>query len=254
MNDVVVRFFSALVATSLSIFCFTIGKQFWKTLWWTFSHTIMIAEFAALLGLGVGTGVLHSPIYLMIDWNFPKEYIVGGFFVLFIYVLFFDSDKIREHMVFSIAHIWITYPCLIGSKLSQNSSFMIGFLCVVWFADAGAYFAGKLIGSTPLMSHISPRKTVEGTIGAIVTAQLVAYLASTYVTSLKQRDWLIISFIVGIFGQIGDLFESLFKRAYGKKDSGVIMPGHGGFLDRFDAVLFSLVFTDIYLKWQNISI
>ncbi|MDE3838549.1 phosphatidate cytidylyltransferase [Bacillus methanolicus] len=112
-------------------------------------------------------------------------------------------------------------------------------LFIVWATDSGAYFIGRAIGKNKLWPEISPNKTVEGFIGGIVCAIIVAILFVFFTdidASLIQL--MIITVFLSIFGQIGDLVESALKRHYDVKDSGNILPGHGGILDRFDSLLF----------------
>lgn len=119
--------------------------------------------------------------------------------------------------------------------------YVIFALLIVWTTDSGAYFTGRKIGKTKLWPEISPNKTVEGFVGGIIIAvifaigmQLVTPIASSFVLLI------IVAIISSIFGQMGDLVESAIKRHYNVKDSGNILPGHGGILDRFDSLLFVL--------------
>jgi phosphatidate cytidylyltransferase len=112
-------------------------------------------------------------------------------------------------------------------------------LFIIWATDSGAYFIGRAMGKNKLWPEISPNKTVEGSLGGVICAILVAIifqLVAPVEESIIQL--LIIAVVLSIFGQVGDLVESAFKRHYGVKDSGRILPGHGGILDRFDSLLF----------------
>jgi phosphatidate cytidylyltransferase len=112
-------------------------------------------------------------------------------------------------------------------------------LFMIWATDSGAYFIGKALGKRKLWPEISPNKTIEGSIGGVVCAVIVAVLFSVFSeidASLFQL--LVITIVLSIFGQIGDLVESALKRHFNVKDSGRILPGHGGILDRFDSLLF----------------
>ncbi len=116
---------------------------------------------------------------------------------------------------------------------------LIGFMAIIWICDTAAYFLGRAIGKHKLHERISPKKTIEGGVagfvGAIVTALLFQYLFPMVLTKAQA---VMLGAGIGIFGQIGDLVESIFKRDAGIKDSSAILPGHGGFLDRFDAPMF----------------
>lgn len=114
-------------------------------------------------------------------------------------------------------------------------------LVVIWATDIGAYFAGRTFGRKKLWPEISPNKTVEGAIGGIVLACITAVIF--HIIESVAASWFIVigvTVLISIFGQIGDLVESAFKRHYGVKDSGDLLPGHGGILDRLDSLLFVL--------------
>lgn len=112
-------------------------------------------------------------------------------------------------------------------------------LFTIWATDSGAYFIGRKIGKNKLWPEISPNKTIEGSIGGVVCAVIVGIIFILFTSiDLTIAKMLILAIILSIFGQIGDLVESGLKRHFGVKDSGKIMPGHGGILDRFDSLLF----------------
>jgi phosphatidate cytidylyltransferase len=119
--------------------------------------------------------------------------------------------------------------------------YMFYALFIIWATDTGAYFTGRAFGKRKLWPEISPNKTVEGSIGGIVCALVVASVYQLYTGFFASFPTLLLMTVVlSIFGQMGDLVESAFKRHYGVKDSGNILPGHGGILDRFDSLLFIL--------------
>ena len=141
-----------------------------------------------------------------------------------------------------------------GNKFLQDIGLYIP-LCIVfslWVNDTMAYLIGSLIGRTPL-SKISPKKTIEGTLGGIVLCVitigfLYPLLFDKYLPQLILTNiWFIIPALCAIFGTIGDLFESKLKRMANVKDSGSFMPGHGGFLDRFDSLLFAAPAVWVYV-------
>jgi phosphatidate cytidylyltransferase len=124
----------------------------------------------------------------------------------------------------------------------------LGILTALWINDTMAYLVGSFIGKTPF-SKISPKKTWEGTIGGamlcIAVVALLGWCAKVYTVT----DWIAIAAIAAVFGILGDLFESKLKRMAGVKDSGRIMPGHGGFLDRFDSLLMAAPFVWLYVNF-----
>lgn len=129
-----------------------------------------------------------------------------------------------------------------------NYHYVLGIILLIWASDTGAYLVGSLIGKNKLYERISPGKTWEGSIGAAILNIGCAYVISLWFPELAFVHWAVISVLVSIFGTIGDLVESMLKRQAGVKDSGRIMPGHGGILDRFDSLLFVSPFIYAYLK------
>jgi phosphatidate cytidylyltransferase len=123
-------------------------------------------------------------------------------------------------------------------------------LFMIWATDSGAYFVGKATGKRKLWPEISPNKTVEGSLGGVFCALIVAVLFSL-LTEINANllSLLAITAVLSIFGQIGDLVQSAFKRHFGVKDSGNILPGHGGILDRFDSLLFILPLLHFFHLW-----
>jgi phosphatidate cytidylyltransferase len=116
----------------------------------------------------------------------------------------------------------------------------------IWINDTMAYIVGSLIGRTPL-SKISPKKTWEGTLGGIILCVLIFFLLTHWSHPILRLHLIFITLISAIFGTLGDLLESKLKRLAGVKDSGNIMPGHGGFLDRFDSLLIATPFVFLYV-------
>lgn len=123
---------------------------------------------------------------------------------------------------------------------------------LVWAADSGAYFAGKSFGRHKLAPNVSPGKTIEGFVGGLVCAMFIAYLATFYfeVANDKLTFFYIASLVTTLASALGDLTESIFKREAGLKDSGNLLPGHGGILDRIDSLTAALpVFALFYIYW-----
>lgn len=126
--------------------------------------------------------------------------------------------------------------------------FLLGAFILVWVNDTGAYLVGKNFGKQKLFPSISPKKTVEGFLGGLFFACIASYFIAKFTDTLDFTPWLILSIIVSVFGTIGDLIESKFKRQANVKDSGVIMPGHGGLLDRLDSIIFVAPFFYLFLR------
>ncbi|MFC5272104.1 phosphatidate cytidylyltransferase [Adhaeribacter terreus] len=125
---------------------------------------------------------------------------------------------------------------------------ILGIMLLIWSADSGAYFAGKSFGTHKLFERISPGKTWEGWVGGTILAIAVAWLLAEFMTDLTRFQWLGIAVIISVFGVLGDLVESMMKRSLGVKDSGTLIPGHGGILDRFDSLIMVVPFVVAFLK------
>jgi phosphatidate cytidylyltransferase len=124
----------------------------------------------------------------------------------------------------------------------------LGFIIMLWSNDTGAYLVGMSIGRTKLFERHSPKKTWEGFIGGVVISAGVGYIISLYFHELDWKQWMSVGILISCFGTLGDLVESMFKRSINIKDSGSILPGHGGLLDRFDGLLMAtpIVYTYLY--------
>jgi phosphatidate cytidylyltransferase len=138
---------------------------------------------------------------------------------------------------------------LLNDSTVFSPGIAIGFFILTWANDSGAYLAGVSFGRHKLMERISPKKTWEGFFGGILLAIVAAVLFSGWLGVVDRMHWIIIALIISVAGTYGDLAESMLKRSTGVKDSGSIMPGHGGFLDRFDSTItaFPLVYLFIAL-------
>ena len=122
---------------------------------------------------------------------------------------------------------------------------------LIWINDSFAYLIGSNFGRQKLFESVSPKKTVEGFLGGVFFSAIASYFIFKYTNNLEFSNWLIISVIISVFGTIGDLIESKYKRQANVKDSGNLMPGHGGLLDRLDSAIFVAPFIYLFLKILN---
>jgi phosphatidate cytidylyltransferase len=176
-------------------------------------------------------------------------------FLAFIYELFTRSATPFQNVGFIVlGMVYIGAPFALLDFIAFHgdqfySKTVFGLLALTWLNDTGAYLIGSRFGKHPLHPRISPKKTWEGTLGGVAVTFIVAFLLDVIIDEIRLIDWLVLAAIVSVFGTMGDLVESMLKRSVGVKDSGNLLPGHGGVLDRFDAFIFLLPFAAAYLLW-----
>lgn len=176
--------------------------------------------------------------------------LTGGVFCFFLIELFAKSEKPFDNIAYFLLatfYVGIPFSLLIIINDLHSPNVILGMLLLVWANDSFAYLVGSKIGKTPLFPRISPKKTWEGSTGGLIATFLTGIFLSYVFNDLSLISWIILAGIASIFGSLGDLVESMFKRSMKIKDSGKILPGHGGILDRFDAFIFIIPFTAIYL-------
>jgi phosphatidate cytidylyltransferase len=143
---------------------------------------------------------------------------------------------------FSLLHVFILRNGVYSYQI------LLGCLFLLWASDTGAYFAGVRYGKTKLFERVSPKKSWEGSMGGALAALMMAFVLAFVFQDLPPWQWHVIAVIIVVAGTYGDLVESLFKRSIAIKDSGSSLPGHGGFLDRFDGLLLSAPFIATFLN------
>ncbi len=170
-------------------------------------------------------------------------------FVSFVVELFLSSQSPFQNIAYYlIGFFYVCFPFVFlnwmvttdAGGYSPNRVF--GLLLLVWTNDTMAYFVGSQLGKHKLFERISPKKTWEGTIGGVICTVLIAWGLSFLIKDFSTPQWLALGAVAAVFGTLGDLVESMLKRSMGVKDSGNLLPGHGGMLDRFDAFIFALPF------------
>jgi phosphatidate cytidylyltransferase len=186
---------------------------------------------------------------LIIVSVFVTESISFAMFLTFFLCSFYHIIKKEDHAnivsYFLRDFLGAVYTAVLPSyimliRFMDGRAYIYLLLITIWAVDSSAYYVGSTIGKNKLIPNISPKKTMEGTVGGIIGAIIVLVLAKLfYFTNFSASQAVIFGFILSITAQVGDLFESLLKRAGGVKDSGDLIPGHGGMLDRIDSLLFA---------------
>lgn len=174
-------------------------------------------------------------------------------FIVFIAELYTKAANPFKNIAFTLLGVF--YVALPFSLLNYITTYtntysyeiIFGFFFILWSNDTGAYLTGSAIGKNKLFPRVSPGKSWEGSAGGAVFSYVVAYIISGWYTSITRIDWMVIATILIVIGTLGDLVESLLKRSINVKDSGTLLPGHGGILDRFDSLILASPFVFAYL-------
>ncbi|MEY8848204.1 phosphatidate cytidylyltransferase [Psychroserpens sp. XS_ASV72] len=267
MKEIVTRALSGLLYISLLI-----ASLFWQhtliVLFFIFGMVCM-AEFKKLIHLKSMFPFVVFPIlyFGFAYWNIISNNAVGHdeagqiLLVITIFVeLLLIKDLFSEKTIplfaskrFIITTFYLSsgfvFLILIGNfNQTFTPLLLLGAFILVWVNDTFAFLVGKNFGKQKLFPRVSPKKTVEGFLGGLFFSCIASYFIATYTETLNFTNWLILAIIVSVFGTIGDLIESKFKRQAEVKDSGIIMPGHGGLLDRLDSIIFASPFIFLFLR------
>ncbi len=199
-------------------------------LWWLFIYIIRDAVLINIL------------MFLSITVN-----------IVLIYFLFSKKKFYRAHEKFIIGLFYIGGGCIFLTMIPYKDDdfakmLIMGIFILIWVNDSFAYLVGKSIGRNKLYPAVSPKKTIEGTLGGFVFTLAAAYILAQYEPIIKPVEWVILASVIVLTGSLGDLVESKLKRLAHVKDSGAILPGHGGMLDRLDSLIFAAPFAYLVLN------
>jgi phosphatidate cytidylyltransferase len=268
MSNLQQRVIAALIAVPFLIFCIYYSDYSYFGLFAVISILTQL-EFYKLVGLagnepltyyGTFCGFVLNILTFLIEKNILGEsyyYVISPLMasVFFIKLYKADDDKPFKNIAYTfLGIIYVALPFALITVLAFLDNYqyswqkILGCLFLLWASDTGAYFAGTNFGKTKLFERVSPKKSWEGSIGGFIASMIVAYVLSLYFHDLKMWQWFVVGGIIVVAGTYGDLVESLFKRSINIKDSASTIPGHGGFLDRFDGLLLSVPFIITFLK------
>lgn len=219
-------------------------------------------EYQPLRFLGLLTAIItFVTLALVTQHTIPTKYLTLPFVFIFL-IFIIELYRKKRYPFINIAYtflpiLYIVLPFNLLYHLGfyNNHQFtnefnypiIWGFFFILWSNDTGAYLSGKFFGKHKLFERISPKKTWEGSIGGAILSLIVAYVCSMFFEQITLTNWIVVALITFIFGGLGDLVESMLKRSLNIKDSGNILPGHGGILDRFDGLFLSIPFVYAYL-------
>jgi len=213
-----------------------------------------------ILGVVAGVFLFLSNALVALEIA-PIQFLLFNFifvFLVFLFELYRNIPNPFTNVAFTFfGLLYVAVPFALVNYLPNPSfepgeyhyNLILGFFFLIWVNDSGAFLVGISIGKNKLFERVSPNKTWEGTIGGGVLCFAASWGISHIFNELSLANWLMVAILVTIFSTYGDLFESMFKRSMKAKDSGKILPGHGGILDRFDGVLMALPFVFVYLLW-----
>jgi phosphatidate cytidylyltransferase len=268
VSNILQRSITGVVFVFLIVLSIHLGHLYFSALFfvvniialWEFFTLLEKKEIAAnkYAGIVVGSFLFASNAIIALEL-LPRAILHINFLAIF---MIFLLELYRKHQhpftniaftFFGVLYIAVPFsllnyfpnPTLVGN--SDYMELLLGFFILVWVNETFAYIVGISIGKHRLFERISPKKSWEGAIGGGVMSLVAAFVISHFYIQISLLDWLIISSIVVVFGTYGDLFESMFKRSIKAKDSGALLPGHGGVLDRFDGVFMAAPFVYVYL-------
>ncbi len=172
---------------------------------------------------------------------------------LLVYLFSKKEKKFNTVQKFLIGLFYIGGGCIFLTMIPYKDNafaqlLIMGIFILVWVNDTFAYLVGSTMGKNKLYSAVSPKKTIEGTIGGFLFALIAAYIMGQYESIINPNQWMVLASVIVILGSLGDLVESKLKRVANVKDSGAILPGHGGMLDRLDSMVFAAPFAYLTLN------
>lgn len=266
MNESIVRTLSGIVYMAVLITATLFSPTSFLILFGIFL-LLAALEFCNLVNLNKGLAVILSAagfglfaIFIAADFEKDLTLTIAALFVslLLLYNLFSRKAPAQKDIAFKVVLLigYVILPFLLLIRLAgitgeYNPYIILGSFIIIWTNDTFAYIVGKLFGKHKLLERISPKKTIEGFLGGLIFAILGSYILSIFYTFQSPAMWISSGVILVLFGTLGDLVESQFKRNAGVKDSGTIMPGHGGVLDRLDSIIFAIPFLFLFHQIIN---
>ena len=261
MNETLVRALSGAVYVFLLVFASIYSRESFLFLFGIFLLQT-VNEFTSLLQLKKIPALLLAGISFL-NYAYFDNNLFGNWGLLVIFILtalyllnwlFATKTQAMNSLAWGVLVGYIIIPFIFIAKLGiiggqHYPHILIGIFIIIWTNDTFAYLVGKTFGKRKLFEKISPKKTIEGFLGGVFFALVASFIISLYyVPLLPINYWLLIAVLTSVFGTLGDLVESKFKRLAGVKDSGNIMPGHGGILDRLDSIIFAAPIIYLFLK------
>ncbi|SDE88784.1 phosphatidate cytidylyltransferase [Ulvibacter litoralis] len=264
MKEVIVRTISGVLYISIVIFSMFTSREWFMGLFFALA-IITLREFLKLVHLTSYLAYfllalsLYFLSYSIFEINAVNLLLILSCFVnLFLFndllwvskIPMFEKKKYVA-VIFYIISGFVFLTLIPMQKGEFTPSIVIGIFILIWANDTFAYIIGKSFGKHKLLERISPKKTIEGFFGGLVGAVIASFFIFKYLSDYDFYIWIILALISSVFGTIGDLIQSKFKRQAGVKDSGKLMPGHGGLYDRLDSIIYASPFIYAFLEIIN---
>lgn len=266
MNNFVLRTITGIVFVGVIVSSIVLNPLFFAGLFFCIA-LLGLNEFYKLLRSGgktpqtylglVSGGLLFAGLAAVANSWMNSKYLLALlplFVIIFISELYRNKPSPFENIALTLLGIlYVVLPLgllnfLFLSELNHTYSLLLGYFAILWINDTFAYLFGMTFGRHRLFERISPKKSWEGSIGGGLSSVVAAWMIASFENSLPMVHWIAIAIIIVISGTLGDLVESMLKRSLNCKDSGTLIPGHGGILDRFDAVLISAPLIFVYIQ------
>lgn len=266
-NKLKTRTITGLLYGIIFISCLVLGELS-SSLFFLTVMLIAVKEFYALvenentkpqiyLGMLISLGLFASSFLYFKSFELSKiSFAITCLLFLLVFILeLFRKEKVSYNNIALtlMGVVYVSIPMSLTFFLNHNDAnqyeymFLLSVFILIWMSDIGGYFAGVNFGKHKLLERISPKKSWEGVVGGFVLSIISSIIISRFVTKLELLEWIILGIVICISSVIGDLIESMIKRTANAKDSGTILPGHGGILDRFDSALLVIPIVYIYL-------
>lgn len=269
MNNFTKRIIFGLIYLALVVFSTLLGPVYFYSLFFIFLG-FSLYEFLKMIELkslypyilaitSFALAIISNDDIINLEDGLSQK-IIAAFVTFIVYFTFItaliSSRKVAiqylGRIFLSLAYIIIPFSLLIKLPYLNfhnvfDSSIILGIFILIWSNDVFAFLIGKNFGKHKLIERVSPNKTVEGFLGGFIFTFIAGFIISKFCQGISPIQWFAIAIIVSVFGVLGDLIESMFKRQANLKDSSNFIPGHGGFLDRLDSIIFATPFIYIYL-------
>lgn len=264
MREIIVRTISGVLYISIVIFSMSTSHEWFMGLFFilgviTLSEFLKLVHLKSYLAYILLAAFMYFLSYSIFELNAVYLFLILSCFVnLYLFkdllwvskIPMFEKKKYVAVIFYIISgFVFLTLIPFIDGVFTPK--LIVSIFVLIWANDTFAYVVGKSIGKHKLLERISPKKTIEGFVGGLIGSVIASIVLCNYTTLFDLKIWISLALIASVFGTIGDLIQSKFKRQAGVKDSGVLMPGHGGLYDRLDSIVYAGPFIFAFLEIVN---